>query len=105
MFLFIVSFVGEHHCAKQGGKLQGNSTRKLLKCVDSLELELRKISAEAYCEGLPFIRALRAFNMVVHSCFGQILLEGWEQTITEFTLAYTALQSSNGRPISITPKV
>ena len=39
-------------CAKQGGKLEGNSTRKLLKLLDSLELELSKLSPEIYLNSL-----------------------------------------------------
>merc|ERR1712098_742531 len=61
-------------CGKQGGKLEGNATRKLLKVMDSLELELGKVSAEVYMKGLPFTRALRSFDKVVHSCFGPKLL-------------------------------
>ena len=62
-------------------------------------------SAEAFFNGLPFIRALRAFNAVVHCCFGSVLIEGWQQAITEFTVSYTALRSCHDTPISITPKV
>ena len=92
-------------CGKQGGKLEGNATRKLLKVMDSLELELGKVSAEVYMKGLPFTRALRNFDRVVHSCFGQKLLEGWEEHIAEFSTSYKDLISSTGRQVTITPKV
>ena len=92
-------------CGKQGGKLEGNSTRKLLKSMDSLELELDKVSEEVYMKGLPFTRALRSFDQVVHSCFGPILLEGWREHIAEFSSCYKDLTSSTGCPVTITPKV
>ena len=92
-------------CAKQGGKLDGNSTRKLLKCLDSLEFELQQCAGDAYLRGLPFIQALRDFSQVVHMCFGQLLVEGWQQAIAKFTTSYSSLVSKSGKPISITPKV
>ena len=92
-------------CGKQGGKLNGNACRKLLNCVDSLELELRKYSAQAYITGLPFVKALRCFNSLVHSSFGSVLLDGWKKAISEFTLSYTDLVTYSGQPITITPKV
>ena len=85
--------------------MEGNATRKLLKCVDSLELELNKVSPEVFMKGLPFTRTLRAFNQVVHTCFGSDLIEGWQQHIAEFTHSYTSLKSCHDRSISITPKV
>jgi hypothetical protein len=91
-------------CAKQGGKLEGNSTRKLLKLLDSLELELSKLSPEIYLNSLPFLRTLRAFNLVVHRCFGAVLLDGWREAIGEFTLSYNGMTTWDGKPISITPK-
>ena len=90
---------------RQGGKLQGNASRKFLKCLDSLELELSKCSTAVHIKGLPFIRVLRAFDMVVHTCFGSTLLQGWQQHLAEFTESYRALRSCNDRPISVTPKV
>ena len=89
-------------CAKQGGKLEGNSTRKLLKSLDSLELELSKLSPEVYLNSLPFLRTLRAFNLVVHRCFGAVLLDGWREAIAEFTLSYSDMTTLDGKPISIT---
>ena len=90
---------------KQGGKLEGNATRKFLKSTHSLELELRKVSPEVFMKGLPFTRTLKAFDNVVHSCFGAVLLEGWQDHIAEFSACYSVLTSSKGNPISITPKV
>ena len=90
---------------KQGGKLQGNASRKLLKCLGSLELELSKCSAGIYMKGLPFIRVFRAFDKIVSTRFGNDLLPGWEQHLVEFTQSYRALRSSKDRPISITPQV
>lgn len=91
--------------ARQGGKLQGNASRKLLQCMDSLELELSKCTGEQFITGMPYIRALRAFNMVVTSCFGSHLLQGWQGHLAEFTDSYRALRSRKDKPISITPKV
>ena len=34
--------------SKQGGKLEGNATRKLLKCTSSMEAELKKLPSEKY---------------------------------------------------------
>ena len=90
---------------KQGGKLQGNASRKFLKCLDSLELELSKYSAGSYMKGLPYIRVLRAFDKIVSTCFGTELLPGWTHYLAEFTESYRALRSTKDRPIRITPKV
>ena len=76
-----------------------------MKCLDSLEFELQQCSADEYFRSLPYIKALRDFGQVVHLCFGQLLLEGWQGAIADFTSSYKALVSSSGKPISITPKV
>lgn len=68
-------------------------------CVDGLDQLLTQESEEALIIGLPFIRALRAMNQVTHRCFGQDLLDGWEESIGEFSTAYRYLE------ISVTPKV
>ena len=89
----------------KGGKLEGNASRKLLTCLDSLEIELQKVSDEVVILGLPFIHALRDFGNIVHMCFGSILLNGWKQSIDKFTSSYSALVSPSGNSISVTPKV
>ena len=76
-----------------------------MKCLDSLEFELQQCSADVYLRSLPFIRALRDFGQVVHLCFGQLLLDGWQEAIADFTSSYKVLISNSGKPISITPKV
>ena len=90
---------------RQGGKLQGNASRKFLKCLDSLEFELSKCSVAVHIRGLPYIRVLRAFDKVVHTCFGSTLLVGWQQHLADFSESYKALRSRHDRPISVTPKV
>lgn len=90
---------------KQGGKLEGNATRKLLKCTSSLEAELKKLPCEKYKKSLPYIVALKNFDSVVHSCFGNERLEGWQSSIDDFTGSYKALKNKFGVQISITPKV
>ena len=42
---------------KHGGKLEGNATRKLLKCTSSLEVELKKLPTEKYEKAHPYIVA------------------------------------------------
>lgn len=104
-YLFNTSQENITVCGKQGGKLEGNSSRKLLKSLDSLELELEKCSPEIYLKSLPFVKALRDFSLVVHLSFGQRLLPRWSQAISSFTLSYRALEKFNGKPVSVTPKV
>ena len=56
---FLESFYKKENislCGKQGGKVEGNSTRNFLKSLDSLELELRKHSDEVFLQGLPYVR-------------------------------------------------
>ena len=105
---FMASFFKKENITvsgKQGGKLEGNACRKFLKCLDSLELMLSQCPSDNHIKGLPFIRAMRAFNMVVATCFGSQLLQGWQDHISEFTVSYRALLSNNDRPVTITPKV
>ena len=92
-------------CGKQGGKLEGNASRKLLKSTFSLEDHLKCQSKDMYERGLPYILTLRDFNEVVHCCFGNELLEGWQESISRFTYSYKQLRNNKGCPVSITPKV
>ena len=103
MFLFLKENITVSQ--KQGGKLEGNSSRKLLECVDSLEVEFGKHSHEVLLLGMPFMRVLRAFNKVVHTTFGMVLLDGWEAHIREFTDSYRGLRNKVDNPITVTPKV
>ena len=66
---------------------------------------MQQCSADVYFRSLPYIQALRDFGKIVHLCFGQLLLGGWQEAIAKFTVSYKALVSSSGKPISITPKV
>ena len=92
-------------CNKQGEKLEGNASRKFLKSIDKLELALGNHSNNVYINGMPFIRCLRAFSNVVHTTFGMELLEGWRESIGEFTTSYRFLIKTSGDPITVTPKV
>ena len=56
---------------KQGGKLEGNASRKCLNSVDSLELAFQRHSPEVLFDGMPFIRMLRAFRKVVVCCYSR----------------------------------
>ena len=42
--------------------LEGNQSRKFLKLIDKLELELMKESEEVIVNGLPYIYTFRAFD-------------------------------------------
>ena len=62
-------------------------------------MALSEVSSETHLKGLPYVRVIRAMDKVNHLCFGQDLLEGWEEAIDEFSKAYRDLD------ISVTPKV
>ena len=79
--------------------LEGNQSRKFLKLIDKLELELMKESEEVIVNGLPYIHTFRAFDRVVSTRFGNTLKEGYQETIEQFKAAYLSLG------ISVTPKV
>ena len=85
---------------KQGNNdLEGNQSRDFLRCIDKLEVMLMKECPDRIVEALPYIAVLRAFNKVVHSCFGVTLLEGYAENITMFSKLYRELG------ITVTPKV
>jgi hypothetical protein len=67
-----------------GGSFNGNSCKKILKKTDVLR-ELGSI------ECLKFVDAFKAFNDVVHSCFGNELHENYNTTIDNFKKAYLDL--------------
>ena len=84
----------------QGGHaLEGNQSRKLLKRVDYLELKLKQENNKMLLEGLPYIAAFRAFDKVVHACFGMELDPEYKEHIAKFSQLYRELG------ISVTPKV
>ena len=56
-------------------------------------------SCEAIMKGLPFIQAMRGFNHVVDSCFGNSLSPDYKEAITSFRKVYLELG------ITVTPKV
>ena len=87
------------HSGKRGGKLQGNQCRKFLRRLDKLDLSLQKLGPEVTLKGLPYLQCLRNFDQVVHLCFGQKLLPGYELAISNFSDTYRDLG------ISVTPKV
>ena len=85
---------------KQGNAdLEGNQSRAFLKCVDKLEVQLMMECPGSTTLAIPYIQALKAFNSVVHSCFGVSLLKDYKVNINKFTKLYRDLG------ISVTPKV
>lgn len=85
---------------KQGNTdLEGNQSRAFLMCVDRLEAMLMMESSSVVVVAIPFIETLKAFNSVVHSCFGVALLEDYKDNIARFSKLYRDLD------ISVTPKV
>ena len=100
---FVTEFLKEEdisRCVYQGSRsFEGNQARKLLKNVDKLERKVMTLDMEVTIEALPFIQALRLFEKVVTSCFGQTLHPGYENNVDAFARQYRALD------ISVTPKV
>ena len=75
-----------------GGKFEGNDCRKLLRKLDIL----RELCPQEYEQ---FIETFAQFDEVVHSCYGNDLLPGYEQNILSFKDEFLKLR------ISVTPKV
>ena len=100
---FVTNFLREEDiskCVYQGSRsFEGNQARKFLKNVDKLEREVMKLDMETSISALPFVQALRLFDKVVSSCFGQILDPEYETNIRDFSEQYRSLG------ISVTPKV
>ena len=71
----------------------------LLKKLNVLHQTLKESGGELLERGLPFIETLKAFSLVVESCFGVKLQEGYKEHIQEFKKVYLDLG------ISVTPKV
>ena len=86
---------------KKQGKtdLEGNQSRAFLKCVDKLEESLMRECPDVALLALPYIETLRAFNQVVHDCFGVALHSSYKDSISRFSKLYRDLD------ISVTPKV
>ena len=83
----------------QGGQsLEVNQSRKFLKCLDQLELDIMMAGGEVVIKGLPFLKAFRSFNRVVSLCFGMTLGVGYMAAIKEFKKDYLELG------ITVTPK-
>lgn len=78
--------------ALHGGSFTGNSSRKLLKSVDTLET-ICPLSC------IPYVDAFRAFDSVVKATYGTYLQSDFEEKITVFKEKYMALN------INVTPKV
>lgn len=78
--------------AYRGGNMEGNQCRKLLLKLNLLEKVLPK-SLHSY------LKALKDFDRVRLSCFGQTLQAGYEQSIDDFHKSYLDLK------IPVTPKV
>ena len=85
---------------KQGkADLEGNQSRRFLKCVDKLEVMLMMDCPDRAVVAIPYVEVLKAFNSVVHSCFGVTLLADYKDHISRFSKLYRDLE------ISVTPKV
>ena len=70
--------------AMHGGIFNGNGCKLLLANADILE----SLAIQNECFGLiPYVRILRAFNAVVHSCFGIELDHDYQSKILEFKKA------------------
>ena len=97
------SFLKRMHIArkkKQGNNdLEGNQSRDFLRCIDKLEVLLMRECPDRIVEAMPYIVVLKAFDKVVHSCFGVTLVEGYKENITMFSKLYRELG------ITVTPKV
>ena len=78
--------------AIHGGAFAGNACRKLLKNVDLLQ-ELAPIELRDY------VRAFRALNDVVLSCFGKTLQNDYKEKIDVFNHCFQALG------LQVTPKI
>ena len=76
----------------KSGSLDGNECRKFLRKLDTLEIILPQNLH-------PYIKALRSFENVVQSCFGQILGPSFKEDIKDFEICYRKLG------LSITPKI
>ena len=77
-------------------EINGNQSRKFLKCLDQLEFELMSEGGEDIIKGLPFIKAL---DRVVSLCFGILLDPAYVEAIQDFKKSYLDLG------ITVTPKV
>ena len=78
--------------AYRGGSMEGNQCRQLLMKTDLLE---KKVPSRL----LPFVKALKDFDQVRRSCFGQTLHDDFLLAIGDFQRSYMDLN------IPITPKL
>ena len=72
----------------------GNMAEKLLSKVNNLEKKLHQYLAhrpECLEVAKSYIQALKQFDAVVHSCFGQTLTEDYSDLIKEFMATYRSL--------------
>ena len=75
-----------------GGSFNGNDSRKLLKNISILE-EIAPPSVRS------FVDAMKTFNEVVQSCYGNELSPNYKDKITKFRKCYMKLK------INVTPKI
>ena len=73
-----------------------------LKKLPDLEQAIMKESDELKVAGLPLLGSLRSFRKVQDACFGQVLQEGFEDSITDFSKVYRSLDMES---MTITPKI
>ena len=88
-------------CVYQGSNsFEGNQARKLLKCVDKLERDVKHLlDFETATKALPFVESLRLLDKVFTACFGQALDPDYKECIDAFSGQYRTLG------ITITPKI
>ena len=67
--------------------------------LDSLQNALGEAGEDILLSAIPFLEALRAFSLVVETCFGNKLVEGYGEHIGHFKTKYLNLN------ISVTPNV
>ena len=82
--------------------LEGNQSSMFLKKLPDLEQAIMKESDELKVAGLPLLGSLRSFRKVQAACFGQVLQEGFEDSITDFSKVYRSLDMES---MTITPKI
>ena len=69
-------------------QLNGPECMTVLKKVSELEKLIPK-SLRKYTE------AMKLFKIVIDKCFGQLLVDGWKQSIQDFKKSYQKLSLSN----------
>ena len=78
-----------------GTSFVGDMAKRLLNNLYSLEHRVNeKLDKQTQDKILPFLTALKCFNGVRVTCFGQIVLEGYKESVDSFSKAYRVLNIS-----------